>query len=71
MNYFDLKLCIPKNQRYIATDENGYICSYKTKPIKYINAWNNDDGAYSVGRLKSGFKKWVDSLVDLANTPMS
>ena len=67
INYFGMKLIVPKSAKWIATDRYGDVYGYEEKPelVKGSNSWQlNSANYYQVGIVRS-VKFWQKSLMEI------
>jgi len=41
--YFGLRVELASTEEYVATDDNGYVFAYESKPITMGEYWREDD----------------------------
>ena len=68
-NYYGISLKINEDIRYIATDENGEVYGFTSRPIGNSSYWSDGNPHRSLFLGIAYFKgEWSDSLVEvLAN----
>lgn len=68
MNKYDWSN-VPKEVKWIATDEDGSVCGYSAKPQRFSNTWNTHyTGNFVAHSFTNPFKwNWQDSLEERPN----
>ena len=53
LNYLGCRIKFPRKHKYIATDNDGKVYAFDSKPKRYGGVWNNRGDAMCIG-------SWVD-----------
>ena len=65
IDYFGLRLIVPKGYRWLATDLTGEVFAYKKKPNQGIDEWDSQWDKSLIHELFDEIDDWKESLVEI------